>query len=151
MFVRMLLGNTQLLSSLMNRLWDLFHNQVHKNIFISISVCQKCPILTQICSSHIFFSKGSLLNSAHVLGLAVFVVHLQASMSHNPLVQLASTVRQEPIPFRNVLSSALVCSTLPNMLFCVRQVARPSIRLFIFFFGHQKGLVLKNVDVQSLF
>ncbi|XP_011474753.2 Fanconi anemia group A protein isoform X1 [Oryzias latipes] len=90
MFVRMLLGNTQLLSSLMNRLWDLFHNQ------------------------------GSLLNSAHVLGLAVFVVHLQASMSHNPLVQLASTVRQEPIPFRNVLSSALVCSTLPNMLFCVR-------------------------------
>uniref|UniRef100_A0A8C7ZJ22 Fanconi anemia group A protein n=1 Tax=Oryzias sinensis TaxID=183150 RepID=A0A8C7ZJ22_9TELE len=121
MFVRMLLGNTQLLSSLMNRLWDLFHNQ------------------------------GSLLNSAHVLGLAVFVVHLQASMSHNPLVQLASTVRQEPIPFRNVLSSALVCSTLPNMLFCVRQVARPSICLFIFFFGHQKGLVLKNVDLQICF
>ncbi|XP_024138361.1 Fanconi anemia group A protein isoform X2 [Oryzias melastigma] len=90
MFVGMMLGNTQLLSCLLNRLWDLFHNQ------------------------------GPVLTSAHVLGLAVFVVHLQASMSHNPLVQLASAAGPELIPFREVLGSALVCSTLPHMLFCVR-------------------------------
>ncbi|RVE72327.1 hypothetical protein OJAV_G00060740 [Oryzias javanicus] len=90
MYVGVLLGNTQLLSCLLNRLWDLLHNQ------------------------------GSLLNSAHVLGLAVFVVHLQASMSHNPLVQLASSVGPEPIPFRDVLGWSLECSRLPSMLFCVR-------------------------------
>lgn len=31
-FVSVLLGNTQLISSLVHRLWDLFHRQVQKSI-----------------------------------------------------------------------------------------------------------------------
>ncbi|KAI3377155.1 hypothetical protein L3Q82_008384, partial [Scortum barcoo] len=89
-FVSMLLGNTQLLSSLLHRLWDLFHNQ------------------------------GSLLSSAHLLGLAAFVVHLHASMSHSPLVQLVLPHLPEPVAVAEALSSALVCSTQTNMLFCAR-------------------------------
>lgn len=88
-FVSMLLGNTQLLSSLLHRLWDLFCNQ------------------------------GSLLSSAHLLGLAAFVVHLHASMSPGRLVQLLPTL-PEPVPVAEALSSALVCSTQTNMLFCAR-------------------------------
>ncbi|KAG7231068.1 hypothetical protein INR49_025098, partial [Caranx melampygus] len=61
-FVTVLLGNTQLLSSLIHRIWDLFHNQV------------------------------SSLSAAHILGLAALVVHLHASMSHSHLVQLVPPV-----------------------------------------------------------
>ncbi|XP_034541105.1 Fanconi anemia group A protein-like isoform X2 [Notolabrus celidotus] len=89
-FVGMLLSNTQLLSSLLCRLWDLFRNQ------------------------------GSSLSAAHLLGLAALVVHLQASMSHSPLVQLVPSIRPKPVPVSEALSSALVCSTHSNMLFCVR-------------------------------
>ncbi|XP_069019003.1 Fanconi anemia group A protein homolog [Embiotoca jacksoni] len=89
-FVSALLGNTQLLSSLLHRLWDLLHNQ------------------------------GSSLNAAHVLGLAAFVVHLHASMSHRPLVQLLPSIRPRPVPVGEVLGSALVCSTNTNMLFSAR-------------------------------
>ncbi|XP_037623080.1 Fanconi anemia group A protein-like [Sebastes umbrosus] len=89
-FVSVLLGNTQFLSSLLHRLWDLFHNQ------------------------------GPSLSAAHLLGLAAFVVHLHASMSHAPLVQLVPPILPEPVPVGEALSSALVCSTHTNMLFCVR-------------------------------
>ncbi|TKS73099.1 Fanconi anemia group A protein [Collichthys lucidus] len=89
-FVSMLLGNTQLLSSLLHRLWDLFHNQ------------------------------GPSLSAAHILGLAVFVVHLHVSTSHGPLVQLDPALLPEPVPVGDALSLALVCSTHANMLFCVR-------------------------------
>ncbi|TMS04992.1 Fanconi anemia group A protein [Larimichthys crocea] len=89
-FVSMLLGNTQLLSSLLHRLWDLFHNQ------------------------------GPSLSAAHVLGLAAFVVHLHVSTSHGPLVQLDPAILPEPVPVGDALSLALVCSTHANMLFCVR-------------------------------
>ncbi|KAG8012883.1 Fanconi anemia group A protein, partial [Nibea albiflora] len=89
-FVSMLLGNTQLLSSLLHRLWDLFHNQ------------------------------GPSLSAAHVLGLAAFVVHLHVSTSRGPLVQLDPAVLPEPVPVGDALSLALVCSTHADMLFCVR-------------------------------
>nr|XP_046249117.1 Fanconi anemia group A protein isoform X2 [Scatophagus argus] len=89
-FVSVLLGNTELLSSLIHRLWDLFHNQ------------------------------GSSLSGAHLLGLTAFVVHLHASMSHSPLVQLVPPVLLQPVPVGEALSSALVCSTHTNMVFCVR-------------------------------
>ncbi|XP_030587909.1 Fanconi anemia group A protein isoform X2 [Archocentrus centrarchus] len=89
-FVGALLGNTQLLCSLLHRLWDLFHNQ------------------------------WPSLNAAHVLGLAAFLVHLCASVSHSPLVQLVPPVRLEPVPVEEALSSALSCSTHTNMFFCAR-------------------------------
>ncbi|XP_061577263.1 Fanconi anemia group A protein [Cololabis saira] len=89
-FVSVLQGNKQLLGSLLHRLWDLLHNQ------------------------------GSSLSPAHLLGLAAFVVHLNASMSHDPVVQLEPPVRPQPVSFGEVLSSALVCNTHTNMLFCVR-------------------------------
>ncbi|XP_071767373.2 Fanconi anemia group A protein [Centroberyx gerrardi] len=89
-FVSVLLGNTQLLSSLTHRLWDLFHNQ------------------------------GSSLSAAHVLGLAAFVVHLHASNSQSPLVQTVPALLPTLVPVAEALGSALVCSTHTNMLFCVR-------------------------------
>ncbi|XP_078114148.1 Fanconi anemia group A protein [Sander vitreus] len=89
-FVSVMLGNTQFLSSLICRLWDLFHNQ------------------------------GSSLSAAHLLGLAALVVHLHASMSHSPLVQLVPPILPTPVPVGEALSSALVCSTHADMLLCVR-------------------------------
>ncbi|KAK5868019.1 hypothetical protein PBY51_012466 [Eleginops maclovinus] len=89
-FVSVLLSNTQLVSSLLHRLWDLFHNQ------------------------------GSSLSSAHSLGLSAFVVHLHASMSHNPLVQLVTPISPEPVSVGAALSWALACSSDSDMLFCVR-------------------------------
>ncbi|TDH09055.1 hypothetical protein EPR50_G00082630 [Perca flavescens] len=89
-FVSVMLGNTQFLSSLICRLWDLFHNQ------------------------------GSSLSAAHLLGLAALVVHLHASMSHSPLVQLVPPILPTPVPVGEALSSALVCNTHVDMLFCVR-------------------------------
>ncbi|XP_059191150.1 Fanconi anemia group A protein isoform X2 [Centropristis striata] len=89
-FVSVLLGNTHFLTSLIHRLWDLFHNQ------------------------------GSSLSAAHILGLAAFVVHLHASMPHSPLVQLVPPILPKPVPVGEALSSALVCSTHTNMLLCVR-------------------------------
>ncbi|XP_067356273.1 Fanconi anemia group A protein isoform X4 [Channa argus] len=88
--VTVLLGNRQLLSSLIQRLWDLFHNQ------------------------------ASLLSNAHLVGLAVFVVHLHASMSKSLLVELIPSALPNPVPVGEALSSALVCSTHTNMLSCVR-------------------------------
>eukprot|EP00064_Thunnus_orientalis_P019000 superscaffoldBa00004575_g19109 len=64
--------------------------------------------------------KGSSLSAAHLLGLAAFVVHLNASMTHSPLVQLVPPILPKPVPIVEALSSALVCSTHNNMLFCVR-------------------------------
>ncbi|KAM6936883.1 Fanconi anemia group A protein [Xenentodon cancila] len=87
--VSVLQGNKQLLCSLLHRLWDLFHNQ------------------------------GPSLSPAHLLGLAAFVVHLNASMSHGHVVQLQPPVRHQPVSFGEVLSLALVCNTCTNMLFCV--------------------------------
>ncbi|KAI4823406.1 hypothetical protein KUCAC02_011990, partial [Chaenocephalus aceratus] len=82
--------NPQLLSSLLHRLWDLFHNQ------------------------------GSSLSAAQLLGLSAFVVHLHASMSHSPLVQLVPPLFPEPVSVGEALSAALLCSTHTDMLFCVR-------------------------------
>ncbi|XP_061775922.1 Fanconi anemia group A protein-like isoform X2 [Nerophis ophidion] len=73
-----------------NKIWDLLHNQ------------------------------GSLLSGPHMLGLAAFVVHLHASTLQRPLVHLASLCPAKPVPISEALSSALVCSTQTNMLFCVR-------------------------------
>ncbi|XP_068169253.1 Fanconi anemia group A protein homolog isoform X2 [Antennarius striatus] len=89
-FVSVLLGNTQLLTSLLHRLWDLFHNQ------------------------------GPSLSAAHLLGLATFLVHLHASMSDGPLVQLVSPILATPVSVGEALCSALVCSTQDDMIFCVR-------------------------------
>ncbi|XP_062245044.1 Fanconi anemia group A protein isoform X2 [Platichthys flesus] len=88
--VSVLLGNTQLICSLTHRLWDLFHNQ------------------------------GSSLSPAHVLGLAAFVVHLQASQCPSALIQLVPFVLPKPVPVGEAVSAALVCSTHTDMLFCVR-------------------------------
>ncbi|XP_061783763.1 Fanconi anemia group A protein isoform X2 [Nerophis lumbriciformis] len=89
-FVSVFACNIQLLSCLLHRLWDLLHNQ------------------------------GSLLSGPHLLGLAAFVVHLHASTLQSPLVHLASLCPAKPVPISEALSSALVCSTQTNMLFCVR-------------------------------
>ncbi|XP_054589438.1 Fanconi anemia group A protein isoform X2 [Nothobranchius furzeri] len=89
-FIGVLLGNTQLLSKLLHRLWDLFHNQ------------------------------GSSLSAAHVLGLAVFMVHLHAATSHSPLVQLEPPVYPQPVSPAEALSSAVLCNTRSNMLFSAR-------------------------------
>ncbi|KAM3870011.1 LOW QUALITY PROTEIN: Fanconi anemia group A protein [Diretmus argenteus] len=88
--VGVLLGHTHLLSDLVHRLWDLFHNQ------------------------------GPSLSAAHVLGLAAFVVHLHTSNSQSPLVQMIPTPQPKLVPITEALSSALVCNTQANMLFCVR-------------------------------
>ncbi|XP_061878378.1 Fanconi anemia group A protein isoform X1 [Entelurus aequoreus] len=89
-FVSVFTCNIQLLSCLLHRLWDLLHNQ------------------------------GSLLSGPHLLGLAAFAVHLHASTLQSPLVHLASLCPAKPVPISEALSSALVCSTQTNMLFCVR-------------------------------
>ncbi|KAM9854727.1 Fanconi anemia group A protein [Aulostomus maculatus] len=89
-YVSTLLGNPQLLSSLLQRLWHLFHHQAPS------------------------------LSAAHLLGLAAFVVHLHASVSHSPLAQMAPPLRAEPVPVAEALCSALVCNTNASMLFCVR-------------------------------
>ncbi|XP_034445145.1 Fanconi anemia group A protein isoform X2 [Hippoglossus hippoglossus] len=89
-FVSVLPGNTQLICSLVHRLWDLFHNQ------------------------------GSSLSAAHVLGLAAFVVHLHGSVSHSSLIQLVPPILPKPVPVGEAVSAALVCSTHTDMLFCVR-------------------------------
>uniref|UniRef100_A0A672JE78 Uncharacterized protein n=1 Tax=Salarias fasciatus TaxID=181472 RepID=A0A672JE78_SALFA len=81
-YVNTLLTNTQLLSGLLHRLWDLFHNQ------------------------------GTSLSPAHILGLGAFMVHLHnASTSHNPLVQLEPSAQPEPVSVSDAVSSALVCRT----------------------------------------
>lgn len=41
-------------------------------------------------------------------------------MPHSPLVQLVPPILPKPVPVGEALSSALVCSTHTNMLFCVR-------------------------------
>ncbi|XP_029010104.1 Fanconi anemia group A protein-like [Betta splendens] len=89
-FVSVLLGKKQLLSSVLHRLWDLFHNQ------------------------------GSSLSASHLLGLAVFVVHLHSSTSHSPLIVLMPPAPLQAAAVGEVLHSALVCSTRTNMLLCVQ-------------------------------
>ncbi|CAL8357683.1 unnamed protein product [Lota lota] len=89
-FVNVLLGHTELVSVLMHRLWDLFHNQ------------------------------GSSLTTSHLLGLAAIVVHLHASRTHSPLVQMMPFVVFRPDPLTEALSAALLCNTQENMLFCIR-------------------------------
>ncbi|KAF3854348.1 hypothetical protein F7725_022403 [Dissostichus mawsoni] len=64
--------------------------------------------------------QGSSLSAAHLLGLSAFVVHLHASMSHSPLVQLVPPLFPEPVSVGEALSAALLCSTHTDMLFCVR-------------------------------
>ncbi|CAL8262683.1 unnamed protein product [Merluccius merluccius] len=89
-FVNVLLGHTELVSVLMHRLWDLFHNQ------------------------------GSSLTASHLLGLAALVVHLHASSTHSPLVQMMPSVAFRPVSLTEALSAALLCNTQDNMVFCVR-------------------------------
>ncbi|XP_072241463.1 Fanconi anemia group A protein [Leuresthes tenuis] len=89
-YVSVLFGNRQLLCTVISRLWDLFHNQ------------------------------GSSLSAAHLLGLAAFVVQLNAFMAQSLLVQLPPPVRRQPVTFGEALSLALACNTSANMLVCVR-------------------------------
>uniref|UniRef100_A0A3P8X7F7 Fanconi anemia complementation group A n=2 Tax=Cynoglossus semilaevis TaxID=244447 RepID=A0A3P8X7F7_CYNSE len=89
-FVSVLVSNRQLVSGLVHRLWELFNNQ------------------------------GSSLSPAHVLGLAALVVHLHASMSHSPLVQLQPPVLSTAVSVGDALGSALMCRTSSDMTFTVR-------------------------------
>ncbi|KAJ7997768.1 hypothetical protein DPEC_G00215550 [Dallia pectoralis] len=85
-FVNSLLGHRKLLTAILNRVWDLLHNQ------------------------------GASLSATHVLGLAAFVVHLNACQALCPMVQLPSTLVSVP----EALATAMSCTTRANMLFCVR-------------------------------
>eukprot|EP00063_Salmo_salar_P004948 XP_013979783.1 PREDICTED: Fanconi anemia group A protein isoform X5 [Salmo salar] len=89
-FVNILLGHRQLLTALLHRMWDLLHNQ------------------------------GVSLSAAHVLGLAAFVVHLDASQAQCPKVQLCPPLLPGPVSVPEALTTALPCTTQTNMLFCVR-------------------------------
>ncbi|XP_047201810.1 Fanconi anemia group A protein-like isoform X5 [Girardinichthys multiradiatus] len=89
-FVGVLLGNRQLLSSVIHRLWDLFHNQ------------------------------AASLSAVHILGLAAFMVHLHASMAVSPLVQLLPPMQIQAVPLADGLSAAVLCNTHTNMIFSVR-------------------------------
>uniref|UniRef100_A0A8C7L3Q2 Fanconi anaemia group A protein N-terminal domain-containing protein n=1 Tax=Oncorhynchus kisutch TaxID=8019 RepID=A0A8C7L3Q2_ONCKI len=89
-FVNILLGHRQLLTALLHRMWDLLHNQ------------------------------GVSLSAAHVLGLAAFVVHLHASQTKCPKVQLCPPLLPGPVSVLEALTTALPCTTQTNMLFCVR-------------------------------
>uniref|UniRef100_A0A673Z9J2 Uncharacterized protein n=1 Tax=Salmo trutta TaxID=8032 RepID=A0A673Z9J2_SALTR len=91
-FVNILLGHRQLLTALLHRMWDLLHNQ------------------------------GVSLSAAHVLGLAAFVVHLDASQAQCPKVQLCPPLLPGPVSVPEALTTALPCTTQTNMLFCVRWV-----------------------------
>uniref|UniRef100_A0AAZ3Q7I9 Fanconi anaemia group A protein N-terminal domain-containing protein n=1 Tax=Oncorhynchus tshawytscha TaxID=74940 RepID=A0AAZ3Q7I9_ONCTS len=91
-FVNILLGHRQLLTALLHRMWDLLHNQ------------------------------GVSLSAAHVLGLAAFVVHLHASQTKCPKVQLCPPLLPGPVSVLEALTTALPCTTQTNMLFCVRWV-----------------------------
>lgn len=64
--------------------------------------------------------QGSSLSPAHVLGLAALVVHLHASMSHSPLVQLQPPVLSTAVSVGDALGSALMCRTSTDMTFTVR-------------------------------
>ncbi|XP_018594777.2 Fanconi anemia group A protein isoform X3 [Scleropages formosus] len=83
-FVAMLLGHKKLLMSLLHRLKDLLCNQ------------------------------GASLSAAHILGLAVFFVHLHQCRAICPLVLSDST------PCSEALAAALPCSTGADMSFCLR-------------------------------
>ncbi|CAF98927.1 unnamed protein product, partial [Tetraodon nigroviridis] len=65
---------------------------------------------------------GTLLTGAQLLGLAAFVVHLHASASHGPQVQLVPPVPAGPelVSFGDAFALALVCNTRTNMVFGVR-------------------------------
>lgn len=71
-------------------------------------------------NTNLFDLKGPSLTVAHVLGLAVLVVHLHASVSDDTMVQLVPPVQPQPVPLAEALSSALLCDTRTNMLFSVR-------------------------------
>lgn len=73
-----------------------------------------------LINTNLFCLKGPSLTAAHVLGLAVFVVHLHASMSDDTLFQLVPPVHSQPVPLAEALSSALLCDTRTNMLFSLR-------------------------------
>ncbi|XP_029698010.1 Fanconi anemia group A protein homolog [Takifugu rubripes] len=89
-FVTVLLGNTQFMSCLMHRIWDLLRNQ------------------------------GSLLSGSQLLGLAAFVVHLHASASPRLLVQPVPPISAGLVNFGDAFVLALECNTQTNMVFCVR-------------------------------
>ncbi|XP_077371654.1 Fanconi anemia group A protein isoform X2 [Festucalex cinctus] len=89
-FVSVLVCSTQFLSCLLHRLWHLLHNQ------------------------------ASVLSGSHMLGLAALMVHLHASMSQSPGVQLISLRQPDPVSVSEALSSAFVCNTHFRMHFCVR-------------------------------
>lgn len=73
-----------------------------------------------ISFTNLFCFKVSSLSAAHILGLAAFVVHLHASMSHSHLVQLVPPILPTAVPVGEALGSALLCSTHTHMLSCVR-------------------------------
>ncbi|XP_034031554.1 Fanconi anemia group A protein [Thalassophryne amazonica] len=89
-FVAVIRGSSQLLSSLLHRLFHLFRQQ------------------------------EALLSSAHLLGLAVLVAHLHVSLSHSHVVEVLPPALPRPVPVGEALSLALVCSTRAHMHICVR-------------------------------
>ncbi|MFT7813982.1 Fanconi anemia group A protein isoform X1 [Arapaima gigas] len=83
-FVGMLLKHRKLLTSLLHRLQNLICNQ------------------------------GATLSATHILGVAVFLVHLHESRASCPLVLGGS------VPCSEALAAALPCATAADMSFCLR-------------------------------
>lgn len=99
---------------LISFIFDSTHHPPLHLFFFFMSLSKYTPHFTNLCP------KGSSLSAAHILGLAAFVVHLQACSSQNPLVKFVPPLRPEPVPITEALSVALVCSTHTDMLFCIR-------------------------------
>lgn len=128
-FVTVLLGNTQFMSCLMHRIWDLLRNQVFEPT--SWYTCRYrrpifCFPFAWLLVNHFSFLinasviQGSLLSGSQLLGLAAFVVHLHASASPRLLVQLVPPISAGLVNFGDAFVLALECNTQTNMVFCVR-------------------------------
>ncbi|XP_043090431.1 Fanconi anemia group A protein [Puntigrus tetrazona] len=88
-FVKTLLGHRRLVSGLAHRLW------------------------------HLLQQEGSVLSSAHVLGLAALLAELHyCRLSGPPLLLQGSSA--DALPVSEVLSDALLCSTRSHMALCLR-------------------------------
>nr|XP_056718384.1 Fanconi anemia group A protein [Euleptes europaea] len=94
LFVKMLCGHRQLLPSLLSRLCQLIYHQ------------------------------GPSLNDTHVIGLAVFVVHLNEARSLIPEVDLCSWVPHDVttrgLPVAELWDHLLACRTGESIVFCMR-------------------------------
>lgn len=86
-FVSVLLGNTPLLSSLMHRLWDLFHNQVHKSMSIyTLCICLSPFSLSVSHLAWIVLFVASRLCSNHLTSLFFHVTCICTFTFYKPLL-----------------------------------------------------------------